>query len=163
MSHVTSLAAGVMLAAAVSSIALAKTEKEFVNDAIMGDNSEVALGQLAAANAVSDSAKAFGQTLVTDHSQHRAQAAAVAQKLGLTPPSDTSAEAQEEMAKLKTLSGKAFDQEFAAFMVRDHEKDISEFKTEASSGRGPAQQLASQSLPTLEKHLRMAQELERGR
>ena len=48
MSHVTSLAAGVMLAAAVSSIALAKTEKGFVNDAIMGDNSEVALGQLAA-------------------------------------------------------------------------------------------------------------------
>lgn len=47
MSHVTSLAAAVMLAAAASSVALAKTEKEFVRDAIMGDNSE-ALGQLAA-------------------------------------------------------------------------------------------------------------------
>ncbi|MGA9846948.1 MAG: hypothetical protein WBQ45_04830 [Roseiarcus sp.] len=41
------LACRVMLAAAASSVALAKTEKEFVRDAIMGDNSE-ALGQLAA-------------------------------------------------------------------------------------------------------------------
>ena len=81
----------------------------------------------------------------------------------MTPPSGASATAQEEMAKLKTLSGRAFDQEFAAYMVKDHEKDISELKTEASSGRGPVQQLASESLPTLEKHVRMAQELERGR
>jgi putative membrane protein len=44
-------------------------------------------------------------------------------------------------------------------MVEDHQKDIAEFKKEAGSGQGPVPQLAAQTLPTLEKHLRIAQSL----
>jgi putative membrane protein len=44
-------------------------------------------------------------------------------------------------------------------MVEDHQKDIAEFKKEAGSGHGPAQQLATQTLPTLEKHLQIAKSL----
>ena len=49
-----------------------------------------------------------------------------------------------------------FDKEFIQVMVADHQKDIAEFKKQAASGRGPAEQLAAQTLPTLEKHLRIA-------
>ena len=63
------------------------------------------------------------------------------------------------MAKLQQLSGRDFDHEFIRVMVEDHQKDIAEFKKEAGEGHGPVEQLAAQTLPTLEKHLQMAQSL----
>lgn len=72
-------------------------------------------------------------------------------------------EAQQEMTKLQKLSGSEFDKEFARLMVKDHEKDIAEFKKEAASGKGSVQNFASQSLPTLEEHLRIAEALKMGK
>lgn len=140
--------------------ALAKTEKEFVADAIKGDNSEVALGQLAVTKGGNDQVRSFGQILVNDHTKHRNETAALAAKLGVSPPDGMSTEAQQEEAELQKLTGDEFDKEFVRFMVKDHEKNISEFKEEASDGDGPVQQLASRSLPTLKEHLRIARGLE---
>ena len=148
------------VAAALSGPALAKTEKGFVADAIKGDTSEIVLGQLALSKSGSSDVKAFAQTLVADHTQGKAQASAVAEKLGLAPPTGVSPEAQQELDKLQKLSGKPFDEEFVRYMVGDHEKDVAEFRQESQSGRGPAQDLAAQSLPTLEKHLQIAKSLQ---
>jgi putative membrane protein len=52
-----------------------------------------------------------------------------------------------------------FDKEFTRVMVEDHQKDIAEFKNEAANGHGPVQQLAAETLPTLEKHLQIAKSL----
>lgn len=139
--------------------ALAKTEKEFVRDAVMGDNSEIALGRLAAAEGSTEATRSFGQILVNDHSKHRNEAATLATQLGVLSSDDMTPEAQQEMAKLQKLSGSEFDKEFAELMVKDHEKDIAEFKKEAESGKGPVQGFASESLPTLQKHLRLAEAL----
>jgi putative membrane protein len=159
MSRPGSLSLAVVLLAGASSLALAKTEKEFISDAIKGDNSEIALGQLALSKGAADSVKTFGQTLIDDHSKAKSEASAVAAKMGVSPPSEMSSEAQQEITKLQQLNGREFDQAFARDMVKDHEKDIAEFKKEAGSGSGPVQQLAKKTLPTLEKHLRIAKSL----
>jgi putative membrane protein len=159
MSRLSSLVLALALTASVSTAALAKTEKEFITDAIKGDNSEIALGQLAVSKSASDPVKVFGKTLVDDHSKAKAEASAVATKVSVSPPGEMSPEAQTEMTKLKQLSGPAFDKEFARYMVEDHQKDIAEFKKEADGGHGAVQQLAAQTLPTLEKHLQMAESL----
>ena len=40
-------------------------------------------------------------------------------------------------------------------MVRDHTKDVTEFRTEAKTAKDPAiKNFASQTLPTLEEHLK---------
>jgi len=57
------------------------------------------------------------------------------------------------------MSGVAFDREFVSYMVEDHRKDIADFKKEASNDKGPADRLAQKQLPTLEKHLKIAQSL----
>jgi len=44
-------------------------------------------------------------------------------------------------------------------MVDDHKKDISDFKDEAKTGGKVVAKLAKQTLPTLEKHLKIAQSL----
>ncbi len=64
------------------------------------------------------------------------------------------------MVLARGLNGSEFDREFARYMVQDHEKDISKFKNEASSGRGAVPQLAERTLPTLDKHLHMAESLQ---
>jgi putative membrane protein len=159
MLHAKSLSLAFALVAGVSVAALAKTEKEFISDAIKGDNSEIAMGQLALDKSASEPVKAFGRTLIDDHAKAKTQASTVASQIGVSPPGDMSSDAQRAMTKLQKLTGHEFDQEFARVMVEDHQKDIAEYKNEAASGRGPVQQLAAQTLPTLEKHLQMAKSL----
>ena len=159
MLRFSSVSLALALVAGVSTATLAKTEKEFITDAIKGDNSEIALGQLAVSKSPSEPVKAFGQTLIDDHSKAKAEASAVAMKVGVSPPGEISPEAQTAMTKLKGLSGRDFDKEFTRVMVEDHQKDIAEFKKEADGGHGAVQQLAAQTLPTLEKHLQMAKSL----
>ena len=157
MSRLLTVTLGLIL---ISAPAFAMSEKEFVSDAIKGDNSEIAVGQLALNNAGSEAARSLAQTLIDDHLQNRTQAEAVASSLGVTPPSQPTAEAEQEMAKLSKLKGAEFDRAFARYMVKDYEKDIAMFKSQAGNSPSPAQQLASQSLPVLEKHLAMAKQLE---
>ena len=46
-------------------------------------------------------------------------------------------------------------------MVKDHKTDVAEFKKQAEQGKDPdLKAWASQKLPTLQAHLRLAQELE---
>ncbi len=132
----------------------------FLTDAIKGDNSEVQLGQLAQQKGASQGVKEFGQTLVTDHGKAKEQAAQLAQQAGMQVPDGIKDGAKQEMTKLQGLSGADFDKEFASYMVQDHKKDIDKFQQQAN-GTGPTAQLAQQSLPTLKKHLQMAQSLQK--
>src|SRR5262249_13886088 len=90
----------------------------------------------------------------------KAAALSVASSLGVTPPTTPGPEAQDEYNRLSSLSGAAFDAEFVRAMITDHQKDIQEFKDQASSGNGPAAKMANDHLPILQKHLATAQSLD---
>jgi putative membrane protein len=137
----------------------APSPNDFVTDAIKGDNSEIMIGKLAEQNGGSAAVKKFGRTLVADHTKAKDQMTQLAEKVGVTPPTDTSADAQSEIQKLQGLKGNDFDQEFTSHMVDDHQKDIAKFEAEASAKNGSASTLAAKQLPTLRKHLKMAQSL----
>lgn len=152
---------GLTLAAA--SPALAMTDQQFLKQAIQTDNAEIELGRLAEAKGGDVATKAYGQTLVLDHSQHKKEALAVAQHIGMAPPQDAPPAAKVENDKLERMSGVAFDKEFASFMIDGHARAIADFKTEAASGHGEVAKLAEKSLPTLQKHLAMARALQGGK
>jgi putative membrane protein len=141
--------------------ALAKDPKDFLSDAIMGDNSEIMLGRLAARAGGSAGVREFGRMLVADHTKAKREASAVARRLGLTPPTRAMVAADAEYAKLQVLSGRSFDREFVGYMVGDHRDDINAFEAEARADRGPAGVLAQKQLLTLRKHLDKAQSLNR--
>ncbi len=150
-----SLAAALALAGA----AHAKTSdkaRAFLKSAMEGDNSEVMLGKMAAAQG--DATKSFGQMLVDDHSMHLMKVEKVAAGLNVPKESQTMPAAQKERDKLMGLHGADFDKEFAKYMVKDHKKDISEYE-KAAKMPGDVGQLAQQTLPTLHKHLDEAQKL----
>ena len=162
MKYALCVAAALTLTA---SLALAASEpspssRQFLSTAVQGDVSEVELGKLAEQNGGSQGVRDFGKTLVADHSKAKDEAESTAKSIGLTPPEQPTPEAQKEYDKLKGLKGVEFDREFVRFMVEDHKKDIAKFKREARAKNGPTSALAERQLPVLEKHLRMADELQ---
>lgn len=141
-----------------SSAAGAAPAAKFLHDAIQGDNSEMRLGSLIAARGQSADVRSYGRTLVRDHSAARSQAVAVARQMHVSVPTSMMPEARSEYAKLERLRG-SFDREVRRYMTHDHHKDISDFQDQARSGDRRTAALARQQLPTLRKHLRMAESL----
>ncbi len=61
---------------------------------------------------------------------------------------------------LQTLTGDQFDQGYLSDMVSDHTQAVSEFETASQNLSDPdLKKFATKTLPTLEKHSKMAQEL----
>ena len=149
------------LASQFASGAAPDTAKDFVADAIKGDNSEIMMGQLAQQRGASQGVRAFGQTLATDHSKAKADMVKLAATMNVTPSADPKPEAKKEYDRLAKLSGAEFDREFIKGMVEDHHKDIAAFEREAKAGNA-ASKAAADQLPTLKKHLEMAENLQKS-
>jgi putative membrane protein len=63
--------------------------------------------------------------------------AQIADSMGVMLPKSMSKEDQAEYDKLSALSGDDFDIEYLSFMVKDHHKDLHEFRMEAASPTDP--------------------------
>jgi putative membrane protein len=139
------------------------TDAQFVRRAAAGGMAEVKLGQLAQEKGSSDAVKMFGQRMVTDHSDANDKLKSVASQENIALPAGPNKHDQAVYDQLSNLSGSAFDQAYARAMVRDHKKTIAEFQQEASNGKDDAiKGFASQTLPTLRDHLKMAQDMLRN-
>jgi putative membrane protein len=160
-------AAGAMVLASATSLAQAPAAKgaaggadaKFAMDAAKGGMMEVEMGRMAVAQASSADVKQFGQKMVDDHSKANDELKGIASQKGMTLPSAIDAAGKAKMDKMAKLSGAAFDKAYMADMVADHKKDVAEFRKEASSGKdADIKGFAGKTLPTLEDHLKMAQD-----
>jgi putative membrane protein len=158
----TCITAAAFISGLTLSSAFADSARSFLEDAIRGNNSEIKLGQLAQQKAASESVRSFGRTLQTDHSKGNEQAIALAKQMQITPPTDATTEADKEYDKLSKMSGAQFDSEFTSYMVQDHRKDIAEYQEQAKDKSDlKVAQLATETLPTLQHHLELAQSLQK--
>ncbi|MFN2492046.1 MAG: DUF4142 domain-containing protein [Pyrinomonadaceae bacterium] len=138
-------------------LAAVPADEEFVMKAANGGKLEVELGRLALRRGRSALVKQFGRRMVTDHTRAGNQLKHLAARKGITLPGDMDAEGTEAISRLSALSGSEFDRAYMDMMVSDHEKDVSEFESEASSGADrDVKAFARKTLPTLKMHLRMA-------
>jgi putative membrane protein len=132
----------------------------FAKKAAQGGMAEVKLGQLAQQKGTADSVKKFGARMVEDHGKAGDELKQVAAQEKITLPTDVSAKDKATYDMLSKLSGAAFDRAYARDMVRDHEEDIADFNKEINGGHNPAvKDFATQTLPTLEDHLKEAKEM----
>ena len=135
-------------------------DKKFLKDAAIGGLEEVELGKLAAQKGSSDAVKQFGQKMVDDHSKANDQLKELAAKEQIEVPSSLDGKHQKNIDKLSALSGEKFDKEYSKDMLKDHRKDVSEFQLEAQNGTDPnIKQFAASTLPVLQEHLKMAEDL----
>jgi len=133
--------------------------QKFIAKAVEGNLAEIQLGQMAQQNGATDGVRQFGQQLVADHTAANQRATAVAGQMGVTPPSEPSKQQKAVYDRMSKLSGDAFDRQFVRHMVDDHKKDVAEYQREAKRRNDPAAGYASETLPTLQKHLQTAQSL----
>lgn len=137
---------------------LDKDDQEFVTKAAQGGIAEVTLGQLAAARAKSDDVRAFGNQMVSDHGKANDELQELARLKGVTLPSSPGKEG-EQLANSLSKEDKAFDKDYMADMVKDHEQDVKEFERASQNAGDPGVKAwAANTLPTLRNHLRMARE-----
>jgi putative membrane protein len=139
------------------------SDTEFAKRAAEGGMAEIKLGQLAEDKGTAEAVKDFGKRMMTDHSKADDELKSAASKDKVTLPSSVDAKDQATYDRLSKLSGEAFDRAYARAMVRDHYMDVVEFRSEASEGKDASiKGFASQTLPTLEDHLKQAREMLKG-
>jgi putative membrane protein len=142
---------------------MSDADKKFVKEAAEGGMKEVKLGELAQKNGSSGEIRNLGQQMVTDHSKANDELKALASRKGITVPSALTDDAQKEYDRLSKKTGADFDKEYAKCMVKDHKKDVGEFKKEADKGGdSELKAWASKTLPTLEHHLKMSEDAEKA-
>jgi len=135
------------------------SDADFARTAAQGGMAEVKLGELAEQNGSSQAVKDFGQRMVNDHRHADKKLKTAASEENISLPTEMSAKDQATYDRLSKLSGPAFDRAFTRDMVKDHEADIAAFRHEANDGKDSTiKSFASQTLPTLEDHLKLARE-----
>jgi putative membrane protein len=141
-----------------SAAGLSKADATFIKKAASGGMAEVEFGRLATDKASKPEVKQFGQRMIDDHSKANDQLKQVAAEKHVTLPQSISAKDKATKAKLEALSGEEFDRAYMEDMVKDHKQDVAEFQRASKSALDPQiKDWASQTLPTLQDHLKQAQ------
>jgi putative membrane protein len=105
-------------------------DQTFVRNAAEGGLAEVQLGQLAAQKGSSEDVKSFGQRMVQDHTTLNENMKLVAESMNLRVPTKLNKKDQAEYDRLNGLSGSDFDNAYLTDMVKDHHKDLQDFRME---------------------------------
>ncbi|HXW03787.1 MAG TPA: DUF4142 domain-containing protein [Vicinamibacterales bacterium] len=124
---VLAVAAGLLAGPAAPAAAQAVTDAQIAAIVVAANQVDIDAGKLAAARASNPEVKKFGEQMVTDHSSVNKSAAALVNKLKVTPEENPTSRSLKEggeknLARLKTLSGAAFDKAYIDHEVEYHQQ-----------------------------------------
>jgi putative membrane protein len=138
-------------------------DRTFASQASAANLAEIQLGNLAASQGGSAAVRAFGNTMVADHTAANTLLNDLLNGKHVGTAAEPSEPQQKVIASLQTMSGASFDQRYARQAVKDHEDAIRLFTGEAAQGTDPDMRaFAAKMLPTLKQHLAMAKSLPAG-
>jgi putative membrane protein len=146
---------------------LAGQDTQFLAKAIISGRGEVELSQIAAQKASQPQVKQFAERMVKDHTAVNDKLMNEAQRHKIettgtygTPPLEPNQKAQMTKEQLEGLSGDKLDKAYMQRMIQDHVQAVALFQDEAKNGKDrQLRDLASDTLPTLQDHLKQAREI----
>jgi putative membrane protein len=128
--------------------ALSAKDKSFMKEAAMGGMMEVDMGKMAQQKGKSAEVKKIGSTMVADHTKANNELMAIAKNKGV--------DLSKEKPKSHSMGDANFDKDYVNMMVKDHEKDLAAFQTEAKNGSdADVKAFASKTSAVIKKHLDM--------
>jgi putative membrane protein len=136
--------------------------KEYVTEASQSDAAEIKISEMALRTSENAAVKKFATEMVEAHKTSTEKLKTAAGQAGVADDvTDTpSVQQTAAAAKLEVLTGEAFDREFASIQVKAHEEALKLHSGYAKTGKaGPLKTLASALVPTIQQHLKMAQNL----
>jgi putative membrane protein len=138
--------------------------QDFISAATIGNKFEIDTSNLALKYGQGDDVKSFAQKMITDHTKAGEELKAALSKASIKPPPDElDLMHKARYAKLRYLTtASGFDASYTHEQVKAHKDTIATFKDYAANGPTPEiKAFASQLLPTLEEHLKMAKDLKK--
>jgi putative membrane protein len=138
-------------------------DKKFVKAAAEDSMAAIKIGQLAEQKTTNPNIKRFAQQQVQTHQSMHNQLQPIAQQSNVTLPTQLNSRDQKEYNRLSSLSGTQFDQDYTRWAAQSHQRALDAFQQESRSGQNAQlKTFASNSTPTIQRNLQMAQSLERG-
>jgi len=138
-------------------------DRQFMRTAAQSGRFEVAAGQIAQSQGQTAGVRQYGQRLVHDHTAADRKLQHIAANFAITLPGTPAPEQQHILERLRGVHGASFDSEFMEQVgVESHDRAIALFQQEANApSADPAlQHYARATLPTLEQHRRIAQQVQ---
>lgn len=135
--------------------------QQFIDEAGYANRAEIAEANYAIAHTNSDLVKQFAQKMIADHTKANDQLTMIAMAQGYTTPLGVSHEDRASMARLELDHGRQFNAAYSRAQANDHREVVAMFKRAEQDPRiAPAvRNFARMTLPVLEDHLRMANQL----
>jgi putative membrane protein len=140
--------------------------ERFVNDVVAGNTAEIELSRMAAERATNPEVKQFAQMMVRDHTTAGNELKQVLTGHNMQVRDVLDEKHRDLAQELSRQSGSEFDHEYMAAMVDDHErmKNLLEGRSNEKANDQPLEnavnQFAAKTLPVVQHHLDMAQQLE---
>jgi putative membrane protein len=141
-------------------------DQQFLIKAAQGGMMELEAARLAQQKASSNEIKEYARKLEQDHQAANEKLKALAALKNVELPTDMGKHRQM-LDKVSAASGDNFDKQWMKMQVNHHKQDVNDFSKQTNRAMdSDVRNFASATLPTLQEHLRQAQELQgstRGR
>ncbi|HEX2113072.1 MAG TPA: DUF4142 domain-containing protein [Alphaproteobacteria bacterium] len=133
---------------------LSAAEQAFMIEAAQHGMAEVELGRLAESRGSSAQVRDFGRMMVQQHTQANQELMAIAQRMGVTPPTSLTPAAQAVQMRLQQAQGQEFDRQYLEHQASDHLTQRAMFQFAANNARNPdLRNFAQRTLPVVERHI----------
>ena len=137
--------------------------KSFIKDASSAGLVEVELGRVAHDKGSSQDVKAYGDRMVLDHGKADEELKGIAAQKNVKLPLQVERKHTTMIAMLSRLSGPEFDRKYMLSMVEHHIRNIARFKKAIRKVKDQdLKAWAAATLPLLQQHLQLAQEVARN-
>ena len=114
---------------------VSQQDHAFLRKAATGDMFEMELGRLAQRNGQKPVVKEFGTWMECDHSLLQQMLRQVAGQVGVAVPRQLNPKDRRQLEELSRLTGDRFDRAYTRHMVKDHGKDIQEFRKKLETAK----------------------------
>jgi putative membrane protein len=144
-------------------LGLAPAIQDFVTLAAIGEMYKLEASKLAQEKG-SDSSKNFAEHMIEDHTKTSTELKVMVSNRSVQVEAPTALDSshQKKIEKLNGMAGREFDREYLSQQVSVHKAAVSLFTRYSRDGSHPdLKRWAARTLPMLQEHLRMAQDLEK--
>ena len=148
-------------ASASASSQLDHADRKFIEKAAEDGMKEVEVSRTVADKAADPAVKAFAERMVKDHTDANKKLTDLAQSKGVAVPTELKRGDRHEVDKMSKMDPDKMDRSYMKDQVKDHKRDVKEFEKESKSAKdADVKKFASDTLPTLQEHLQMAEDTE---
>jgi putative membrane protein len=138
-----------------------RADSAFISEVDDANTTELRLARMAGGMAQDPSVKQFAQTMISDHERMQNEWRSLASRNGVRVDGSISPAHQEQVNRLGRRSGTEFDRDYMATMVQNHQASLAAFQTRGRFAQSTeVRQLVDRSLPSLQQHLTLAQQVE---